>query len=79
MHPDSAGGIPDRGLGRLESAIGSMPVQVLHDPRQRRDIALMAKGGHMRDKRNANVLARARATDIGGGGAVYDEAVRITR
>ncbi|MFL5434114.1 MAG: hypothetical protein ACJ784_06345, partial [Myxococcales bacterium] len=66
------------GFGRLESVIASMPVQVLHDPRQRRDVALMAKGGHMREKRNANVLARARATDIGGGGALYDEAVRIT-
>src|SRR5205807_6709037 len=78
VHPDSAGGIPDGGFGRLESAIGSLPVQVLHDPRQRRDVARMAKGGHMREKRNANVLARARATDIGGGGALYDEAVRIT-
>ncbi|TMB31962.1 MAG: molybdopterin-containing oxidoreductase catalytic subunit [Deltaproteobacteria bacterium] len=78
VHPDSAGGIPDGGFARLESAIGSMPVQVVHDPRQRRDVALMAKGGHMREKRNANVLARARATDIGGGGALYDEAVRIT-
>ncbi|MFL5414765.1 MAG: molybdopterin-dependent oxidoreductase [Myxococcales bacterium] len=79
VHPDSAGGIPDGGFGRLESAIASLPVQVLHDPRQRRDVALMAKGGHMREKRNANVLARARATDIGGGGALYDETVRITR
>src|SRR3954465_14972064 len=76
VHPDSAGGIPDGGFGRLESAIASIPVQVLHDPRQRRDVALMAKGGHMRENRNANVLARARATDIGGGGALYDEAVR---
>jgi anaerobic selenocysteine-containing dehydrogenase len=79
VHPDSAGGIPDGAFARLESAIASMPVQVLHDPRQRRDVALMAKGGHMREGRNANVLARARATDIGGGGALYDEAVRITR
>jgi hypothetical protein len=79
VHPDSAGGIPDGGDGRLESAIASLPVRVLHDPRQRRDVALMAKGGHMREQRNANVLARARATDIGGGGALYDEAVRITR
>src|SRR5437588_2407669 len=78
VHPDSAGGIPDGGFARLESAIGSMPVQVVHDPRQRRDVALMAKGGHMREKRNANVLARARATDIGGGGALYGEAGRIT-
>lgn len=78
VHPDAAAGIPDGGFGRLESAIGSMPVKVRHDPRQRRDVALVAKGGHLREQRNANVLARARATDLGGGGALYDEPVRLT-
>ena len=77
IHPDAAGGIPDGGMARLESEIGSMPVQVRYDPRQRRDVALLSKGGHLRENRAANLLARARATDLGGGGALYDEAVRI--
>jgi anaerobic selenocysteine-containing dehydrogenase len=77
VHPDAARGIPDGGFARLESAIGSLPIQVRHDPRQRPDVALLAKGGHLRENRNANVLSRARATDLGGGGALYDEPVRI--
>ncbi len=78
VHPDSARGIPDGGLAQLESAIGSLPIQIRHDPRQRRDVALLAKGGHLRDNRNANLLSRARATDLGGGGALYDEPVRFS-
>jgi anaerobic selenocysteine-containing dehydrogenase len=77
VHPEAAGGIPDGGFARLESAIGSLPIQVRHDPKQRRDVALLAKGGHLRENRNANLISRARATDIGGGGALYDEPVRI--
>ncbi len=78
VHPGSAAGIPDGGFARLESALGSLPIQVRHDLRQRRDVALMAKGGHLREHRNANILAKARATDLGGGGALYDEPVRLT-
>ena len=77
VHPDSARGIPDGGFGHLESALGTLPIQVRHDPRQRRDVALLAKGGHLRENRNANVLSKARATDLGGGGALYDEPVRL--
>jgi hypothetical protein len=77
VHPDAAGGIPDGGFAHLESALGRLPVQVRHDPQQRRDVALLAKGGYLRENRNANLLARARATDLGGGGALYDEPVRI--
>ena len=77
VHPDSSRGIPDGGFATLQSAIGSLPIQVRHDARQRRDVALMAKGGHLKDHRAANVLSRARATDIGGGGALYDEPVRL--
>jgi hypothetical protein len=77
VHPEAAAGVPDGGFARLESAIGFIPIQVRHDPRQRRDVALLAKGGHLRENRNANLLSRARATDIGGGGALYDEPVRI--
>jgi len=77
VHPDAARGIPDGSLARLESAIESLPIQVRHDPLQRRDVALLAKGGHLRENRNANLLSRARATDLGGGGALYDEPVRL--
>ena len=73
----TAPGIADGAFARLESAIGELPVQVRHDPRQRRDVALLAKGGHLRENRNANLLAKARATDLGGGGALYDEPVRL--
>ena len=79
VHPDAAGGITDGGFARLESAIGSLPIQVRHDARQRRDVALLSKGGHLKDGRCANLLSRARATDLGGGGALYDEGVRLVR
>jgi hypothetical protein len=77
VHPDAGHGIPDGGLAQLQSAIGSMTVRICHDDRQRRDVALLAKGGHLRDGRCANLLTRARATDLGGGAAFYDEAVRL--
>jgi anaerobic selenocysteine-containing dehydrogenase len=77
VHPGSAQGIPDGATARLESAVGAIVVRVKHDARQRRDVALMAKGGHLRTGSSANLLSRARATDIGGGGALYDEPGRL--
>jgi anaerobic selenocysteine-containing dehydrogenase len=77
LHPDAAAGIPDGGAGRLVSPIGALEVRVRHDPRQRRDVALMAKGGHLGAGRCANALIRARTTDAGEGGALYDERVRL--
>lgn len=77
VHPDAAAGIPDGGLGRLRSALSTIPVRVQHDPRQRRDVALVPKGGHLRDGRCANALIRARTTDLGEGGALYEEWVRL--
>jgi len=77
VHPDAANGLPDGARARLESAIGSLDVRVRHDPKQRRDVVLVAKGGHLQDGRCANVLIRARATDAGEGGALYDEGVRL--
>jgi anaerobic selenocysteine-containing dehydrogenase len=77
LHPDAAAGIPDGAAARLESAIGSIQVRVKHDPAQRRDVALMAKGGHYSNGQCANVLIRARTTDGGEGGALYDERVRV--
>ena len=77
VHPDAAIGIPDGGLGRLESRIGALVVRVVHDRRQRRDVVLVPKGGHLNDGRCANALVRARITDLGEGGALYDERVRL--
>jgi anaerobic selenocysteine-containing dehydrogenase len=75
VHPDAAAGIADGAEARLVSAIGALTVRVKHDRRQRRDVALMAKGGHLSAGRCANALIRARTTDHGEGGALYDERV----
>jgi len=77
VHPEAARGLPDGALGRLESARGAMTVLVRHDPRQRRDVVLTPKGGHLRDGRCANALLTARTTDLGEGGALYDERVLL--
>ena len=77
VHPEAAGAIPDGGLGRLESPHGALTVRVRHDPAQRRDVALAAKGGHLSDGRCMNLLIRGRTTDLGEGGALYDERVRL--
>jgi len=77
VHPDAAGGVPDGALGRVESRVGSMVVRIRHDALQRRDVALTPKGGHVKDGRCANAIIRARTTDIGEGGSLYDERVRI--
>jgi anaerobic selenocysteine-containing dehydrogenase len=79
VHPDvaAAAGLRDGAVGRLQSAVGEMPVRVRCDPAQRRDVALVPKGGHLSDGRCANALLRARLTDLGEGGALYDEGVRL--
>ncbi|WP_437310733.1 molybdopterin-containing oxidoreductase family protein [Sorangium sp. So ce388] len=77
VHPDAAGGVADGELCRIASRVGAMTVRLRHDPAQRRDVALIPKGGHLRDGRCANALIRARTTDIGEGGALYEERVRV--
>jgi anaerobic selenocysteine-containing dehydrogenase len=77
VHPEAAQGINDGEICRLESCVSSMTVRLRHDSRQRRDVALVPKGGHLKDGRCANVLLRARTTDLGEGGALYDEHVRL--
>jgi anaerobic selenocysteine-containing dehydrogenase len=79
VHPAvaAAAGLADGARGRLQSAIGEMAVRVRCDSAQRRDVALVPKGGHLGDGRCANALVRARTTDIGEGGALYDEGVRL--
>jgi anaerobic selenocysteine-containing dehydrogenase len=77
VHPEAAAGIADGAPAALESRLGRMRVRVRHDPAQRRDVALIPKGGHYRDAAAANLLIRAALTDIGEGGALYDERVRL--
>jgi hypothetical protein len=61
----------------LESSLGALPVRVHVDDRQRRDVAIVPKGGHVSTGHAANALIRAALTDIGEGGALYDEGVRL--
>ena len=77
VHPDAANGIADGAIAKLESRIASMTVRVKHDARQRRDVVIVPKGGHLKDGRCANLLVRAATTDMGEGGALYNERVRF--
>lgn len=77
VHPDSAGGVPDGGRGWLESEVGRMEVIVRHDASQRRDVAIVPKGGWHHRGRSPNALIRGELTDAGEGAAYYDTPVRI--
>jgi anaerobic selenocysteine-containing dehydrogenase len=78
VHPESAAGFAEGSICRLESSIASMRVRLHYDGRQRRDVILLPKGGHFSSGRCPNVLLKARTTDLGEGGALYDERVRLT-
>ena len=77
VHPAAANGIADGAEALLETVLGSMRVRVEHDPAQRRDVVIVPKGGHLDAGRAANALIRARTTDLGEGGALYDERARL--
>ena len=77
VHPEAASEFREGDRALLESDSESIEVRVRFDPRQRRDVALMPKGGWMHRGRCANVLVRARTTDAGGGAAYYDTPVRL--
>jgi anaerobic selenocysteine-containing dehydrogenase len=76
VHPEAAAGLADGALARLESVIGALAVRVRHDPAQRRDVALVPKGGGFRAGLGANTLIRARLSDHGQGAAL-EELVRL--
>jgi anaerobic selenocysteine-containing dehydrogenase len=78
VHPDAAGAaLADGALARLESRHGALLVRVRHDPNQRRDVVLAAKGGHHGTGHCMNRLVRARTSDLGEGAALYEEGVRL--
>lgn len=77
VHPDAVPGIAAGAIVRVESAIGSLDAELRHDPEQRKDIAIMPKGGHFDRGHSANALIPARATDLGLGAAYLDCFVRV--
>jgi len=77
VHPDAAEGFREGQRVRLESDLGWLEVELKLDERQRRDVALMPKGGWLSRGRCANALVRARTTDAGEGAAYYDTPVRL--
>ena len=77
VHPEAAPGCADGQVVHLESEVGTLPVTLRFDARQRRDVVLMAKGGWLANGQCANALTVARATDDGGGACYYDTPVRI--
>jgi anaerobic selenocysteine-containing dehydrogenase len=79
VHPSAATGFADGEVCELESVLGSMTVRLVFDDAQRTDVALLPKGGPMTGGACANRLIRARTTDLGEGGALYEERVRLRR
>jgi anaerobic selenocysteine-containing dehydrogenase len=79
VHPDAAPGFRDGDLADVESEVGSLMVKLKLDPRQRRDMLLMDKGGWLQAGRCANALIRARETDAGGCAVYYDTPVRLVK
>jgi len=77
IHPDVANGFKDGDEAILESEIASIRVELRFDALQRRDVALMDKGGWHERGRSANVLVRADVTDAGGGARYYDTPCRL--
>lgn len=79
VHPDvaRAAGVEAGDRARLESEIASIEVRVATDDSQRRDVAIVPKGGHFSRGQSANALIRARPTDIGLGAAFLDCHVRL--
>jgi anaerobic selenocysteine-containing dehydrogenase len=76
VHPET-GGFADGASARLVSKLGSILVTIRHDARQRKDVVLVPKGGHHHLAACANSLLEARLTDLGEGGALYEQGVRL--
>ncbi len=77
VHPEAVPGIADGAVVRVTSAYGAIEAELRHDPKQRRDVAILPKGGHYDRGHSANALIAARPTDIGLGAAYLDCLVRI--
>ena len=74
IHPDAAPeGVVDGSAVILRNAVGrELPALAKFDSSQRRDVAIVPKGGHFDRGLSANALVDAAATDIGYGAAYLD-------
>jgi anaerobic selenocysteine-containing dehydrogenase len=79
VHPDAVPGLADGAPVVVESVTGRVVADLRLDPTQRRDVAVMPKGGSFDRRHSANALIAARATDLGLGAAYLDCLVRIRR
>lgn len=77
VHPDVVPGLVDGARVRLCSANGSLAAELKLDPAQRKDVAIVPKGGHFDRGQSANTLIAAKPTDLGLGAAYLDCLVRI--
>ena len=77
VHPDVVPGLAAGAIVRVESVTGAIEAELRLDPAQRRDVAILPKGGHYDRGHSANALIAARATDLGLGAAYLDCLVRI--
>lgn len=77
VHPDAVPGLREGARVRIESAHGAIDAELQFDPEQRKDVAIVPKGGHFDRGHSANALIAARATDLGLGAAYLDCLVRI--
>jgi anaerobic selenocysteine-containing dehydrogenase len=77
VHPDAVPGMAAGATARLVSAHGELEIEVRFDANQRRDVAIVPKGGHFDRGQCANTLIEARATDLGLGAAYLDCLVRL--
>lgn len=77
VHPDAVPGLAEGAKVRLVSATGSVAAELRLDAAQRKDVAIVPKGGHFDRGQSANALIAARATDLGLGAAYLDCQVRI--
>jgi anaerobic selenocysteine-containing dehydrogenase len=77
VHPDAVPGLAAGAVVRLVSAVGTVEAELRLDPAQRKDVAIVPKGGHFDRGQSANALIPARATDLGLGAAYLDCLVRV--
>ena len=78
VHPEAIPGRKEGDLVTVESPTGALQAVLRFDPAQRKDVAIMPKGGHYDRGHSANALIAARATDLGLGAAYLDCRVRIS-